>query len=284
MLCSGTNPGIFGAQCAGQTTYDYNARGDLVAVNDLSNALNNVSYAWDARDRMTGATVGAQSVQFQYDDGGHRIQQTAGTQTTNYLWDQFSPYGDVIQESDGTGAPTASYVLGGAELLTQTRGTTTSYYLHDGQNSARTVTDVTGSVTDTYLYDAYGNTQAKSGATVNSYQYTGQQFDASTGLYDLRARYYDAVVGRFASWDPFIENITDPGQVDRYGYSKANPVIDSDPSGAATAEAALPQTFSRSCSNNANLRSINCCGLRNFVLDQLCVGLGKSVCSVTRSR
>ncbi len=196
VLCSGASSAVFVGRCAGQTTYDYNARGDLIAVNDLSNALNNVSYAWDARDRMTGATVGAQTVQYQYDDGGHRTQQTAGTQTTNYLWDQFSPYGDVIQESDGTGAPTASYVLGDTELLTQTRGTTTNYYLHDGQNSVRALTDVSGNVTDSYLYDAFGNTRAKTSTTVNSYQYTGQQFDSMTGLYDLRARYYN-----FKKWD-----------------------------------------------------------------------------------
>ena len=231
MLCSDANPGIFGAQCAGQTTYDYNARGDLIAVNDLSNALNNVSYAWDARDRLSGATVGAQTVQFQYDDGGHRIQQTAGAQTTNYLWDQFSPYGDVIQESDGTGAPTVNYVLGDTELLTQTRGTTTNYYLHDGQNSVRTLTDVMGSVTDSYLYDAYGNTRAKTGTTVNWYQYTGEQLDSAIGLYSLRARYYNTWVGNFSSRDPFTSNLIDPNQINLYSYSANNPINRYDPSG-----------------------------------------------------
>ena len=93
VIGSGDSTAVPMGHFAGQTTYDYNARGDLVAVNDLSNALNNVSYAWDARDRMTGATVGAQTVQFQYDDGGHRTQQTAGTQTTNYLWASFHPTG-----------------------------------------------------------------------------------------------------------------------------------------------------------------------------------------------
>ena len=112
----------------------------------------------------------------------------------------------MIQESDGTGAPTASYVLGDTELLTQTRGTTTNYYLHDGQNSVRALTDVTGNITDSYLYDAYGNSSnTRQGATVNPYQYTGQQFDSMTGLYDLRARYYNFKNGTFLSRDPELD-------------------------------------------------------------------------------
>ena len=43
------------------------------------------------------------------------MQQTVGTQTTDYLWDETSPYGDVVYET--TGASTTSYVLGGTELL-----------------------------------------------------------------------------------------------------------------------------------------------------------------------
>jgi len=41
-----------------------------------------------------------------------------------------------------------------------------------------------------------------SGASDNPYLYTGQQFDALTGLYSLRARYYDPALGRFLSRDP----------------------------------------------------------------------------------
>jgi len=66
---------------------------------------------------------------------------------------------------------------------------------------------------------------------VNPYQYTGQQFDQATGLYDLRARYYDLNVGRFTSRDEFENNKTDPYQIDRYGYSGTNPINKYDPSG-----------------------------------------------------
>lgn len=104
--------------------------------------------------------------------------------------DEASPNGDVVLETNGSGAPQASYVLGADEVLAQTRSGTTSYYLDDGQGSVRLLTNSSGAVTDSYTYDAFGDLLSSSGSTINPYRYTGQQFDSLTGLYDLRARYY----------------------------------------------------------------------------------------------
>jgi RHS repeat-associated protein len=92
-------------------------------------------------------------------------------------------------------------VASGNELLAQTRSGTTSYYLDDGQGNVRLLTNSSGAVTDSYTYDAFGNTQSSTGSTGNAYRYTSQQFDSLTGLYDLRARYYDSSTGRFSSRD-----------------------------------------------------------------------------------
>ena len=39
------------------------------------------------------------------------------------------------------------------------------------------------------------------GSTKNCYRYCGEQFDETTGLYYLRARYMDTSTGRFISQD-----------------------------------------------------------------------------------
>jgi RHS repeat-associated protein len=44
---------------------------------------------------------------------------------------------------------------------------------------------------------------ASSGSLVNSFRYTGREFDPETSLYYYRARYYDPVAGRFLREDPF---------------------------------------------------------------------------------
>ena len=156
------------------------------------------------------------SVVYTYDADGRRIQQNIDSQITNYLWDETSPYGDVILETDGSGAALASYVLGGAELLSQTRDGTTSYYLPDGQGNIRALTDDSGYVTDTYAYSAFGEVLSRTGSTVNPYQYTSQQFDVLTGLYSLRARYYDPAIGRFLTRDIYPYNLSVPSELNTY--------------------------------------------------------------------
>src|SRR5262249_30813136 len=143
--------------------------------------------------------------------------QAISSQVTNHLWDEQSTYGNVILETDASNNIQASYLLGNDQLISQKRGTTTSYFLPDAQGSTRALTDASGTVTDTYRYDAFGKLANQTGSsTVNSYLYTGQQFDSLTGLYDLRARYYDAAIGRFLSRDTAGVNYQNPVELNRY--------------------------------------------------------------------
>ena len=141
-------------------------------------------------------------------------------------------YGDVVVETDGTSTPVASYVLAGNQILSQERGSTTHYFLPDAQGSTRNLTDATGAVTDTYRYTAYGELYDQSGlSTTNNYRYTGQQYDSLTGLYSLRARYYDPGTGRFLTRDTWPLDTFNPVELNRYQYGMSNPVTFGDPSG-----------------------------------------------------
>ena len=154
---------------------------------------------------------------------------------TNYLWDETSAYGDVVTETDGSGAIQASYVLGGTELLAQVRGSgagaTASYVLPDGQGSVRALANSAGSITDTYRYDAYGTQTSSTGTTPNPYRYDGQRLDDGTGLYQLRARSYDPGSGRFLSRDTAALAVGSPAELNRYAYAHDDPVDAVDPSG-----------------------------------------------------
>ncbi len=211
---------------AGSAQYQYDSRGNLTSVTNGSNITN---YAWSAADRLATVTGPSSTVQYTYDADGRRVQQSVNSQTTNYLWDEASPYGDVVSETSG--GNTTSYVLGGTELLSQTRSGVTGYYLHDGQGSVRDLTNSTGSITDTYAYTAFGKIYNQTGSTVNNYLYTGQQFDSLTGLYDLRARYYSPPTGQFVSRDTFGYGLSNPSQLNRYIYGMDNPVNAIDPLG-----------------------------------------------------
>jgi RHS repeat-associated protein len=123
-----------------------------------------------------------------------------------------------------------SYVYDPMGVLSQTGSNQTLYLLKDVKHSTRLVTNASGSMTSTYYYNAFGELQ-NAGTLETKYLYTGQQFDESTGLYSLRARYYNPAEGRFQSRDTWAYNMQNPIELNRYVYTANNPVNWSDPSG-----------------------------------------------------
>ena len=71
------------------------------------------------------------------------------------------------------------------------------YYHADGLGSITEITDESGAIVRAYAYDAFGRIIAETGTIENPYAYTGREFDAESGLYFYRARYYNAEMGRF---------------------------------------------------------------------------------------
>ena len=165
----------------------------------------------------------------------------AGTRTakitdgvlTYYLVDTGGVLSQVLAELDHTGA-LITYYTRGSEIISISRPGEKHYYLNDGHGSVRALSDTDGQVTDTYLYDAFGNLLSKTGTTANDFLYTGEQYDANTGFYYLRARYMNPSTGTFTSPDAYAGTIFDPVSLHKYLYANANPVMNRDPSGYST--------------------------------------------------
>ena len=64
----------------------------------------------------------------------------------------------------------------------------------------------------------------------NPIKYAGEYYDDELGMYYLRARYYDPMVGRFISRD-IKEGDISPLDMNRYVYCRNNPVKYVDTSG-----------------------------------------------------
>lgn len=171
---------------------------------------------------------------YTYDYEGNRTSKTTRrsdgkTEYVKYLNDN-SALTNVLAEVDSNGNVKAYYTIGD-DLLSQERNGKVSVYLYDGHGSVVGLTDENGVVTDTYSYDAFGNLLRSTGTTANNYRYCGEQFDDTTGLYYLRARYMDTSTGRFISQDTYQGDINDPVSLHKYLYADANPVTYCDPSG-----------------------------------------------------
>lgn len=153
---------------------------------------------------------------------------------TNYIWDVEND--NVLMETDENDTTTAVYTNEPDEfrnLLSQRRGTASSYYHYDGIGSTRELTSTTENTTDTYIYTAFGEAVAITGTTINPFRYVGAfgyYHDPETADYYIRARTYRPAIARWTSLDPsqFIDGIN------RYVYVHNLPTSDLDPGGRLT--------------------------------------------------
>ncbi len=109
-----------------------------------------------------------------------------------------------------------------------------TYYFHRNHiNSSSLVTDSGGNEVTRMVYLPFGEiSQPNSWGndTVTS-KFTGQEYDAETGLYAFGARYYDPAIGRFVSADTSVPNVEDSQSFNRYTYARDNPIVYTDPTG-----------------------------------------------------
>jgi len=129
-----------------------------------------------------------------------RIRKSVPLGTTNYLYDGFN----VVEEVDNSGNVLSRYTQGSHvdEWLAGLQSGTIAYYEQDGLDSVTSLSNSAGALANTYAYDSFGKTTTSTGTITNSFQYTGREFDAESGLYFYRARYYDSNDGRFIFEDP----------------------------------------------------------------------------------
>lgn len=205
-------------------------------ANGNQTAAGPVTYAYDRADRVRSATVGAVSETYSYSGDGMRVRSTTGSaanQVSNWLWDRAFNVPQLALERDGNNALVRSYRYG-ADLLTQTSGSTTVGYLHDAIGSVTDVTGSTGASLSWQEYYPYGQVRTAgfgAGApSVQPFGFAGEQRDAVTGLYHLRARQYDPSAGRFLTTDPLEPDVFSPYRSE-YLYANGNPTNLIDPTG-----------------------------------------------------
>ena len=175
--------------------YAYDANGNL--TKDLNKGITDIQYNCLNLPSVVTFSDGS-TITYTYAADGtklktvHKIGGT--TTTTDYC-------GNVIYEN------------GVQKLLLTEEGYVTlsdskyHYYLKDHQGNNRVVINQSGTVEETNHYYPFGGVFASTG-NAQPYKYNGKEYDSKKGLnwYDYGARHYDAVLGRFTTVDPSVEN------------------------------------------------------------------------------
>lgn len=223
------------------STYEYDAINRLVST---QNAQGVVRYAYDSRgnrmeisengfkvptlgtleyndwDQLSNYSKGSSSTGYVYDAEGLRTEKISSQGITRY---HCNINGQVIAESNGSNQVTAQIIWGHKPLARKTGGQY-YYYLYNGHGDVIGLIDETGNVVNSYAYDEWGNILSCQEQISNPIKYAGEYYDEESGLYYLRARYYDPAQGRFISKDSNEGNLIKPLSINQYSYCSDNPV------------------------------------------------------------
>ncbi|HCU52466.1 MAG TPA: hypothetical protein DGG94_22180 [Micromonosporaceae bacterium] len=217
---------------AGADQFDYDANGCLISRPGMT-------LEFDAREMLRRVTrADGMVIEFSYDHSARRLRKRtiegAVQNDTIYIGESFEV------RPDGSTERQVCDPDGGAILVVR-NGVAQRTLFKDRLGSVIAVRDAsTGTVREVH-YSAYGQPLPGNGpdADLGDVLFAGRRFDRETGLYYLRMRYYDPVLGRFISADPLavIDAKTArirPLALNPYVYALDNPLRFTDVNGLWT--------------------------------------------------
>ena len=214
-------------QSAGPTTFTFDNNGNMTSKIEAGVAT---AYVYDFENRLV--SVGNVS-QYFYNGEGVRFQKIENGKTTRYVVDTNRDLSQVLCETDATGVIAAYYVYGVGLAYKVDPNGTHYYYSFDPLGSTIAMTDDGKNVVNSYAYDPFGKVTNSVEGTANPFQFVGQfgVMQEVNGIVFMRARFYDAAIGRFLSIDPVPQQLVTTQDLNLFAYGVNNPVRNIDPQG-----------------------------------------------------
>lgn len=210
------------------TTWTYDLEGNALCQGPLGNPCSGRQFTWDGLGRLTSVSnAGTTLATFSYDALGRRIRKSASGTAEWYAHEGSQIILDVDSATNAVKVEYAWYP-GIDNLLGLKTAAVTAVALTDPNiGTIRGLAHFNGgNLIKRYAEDVWGDVVADTGLKVR-FKFAGREFDQETGLYYMRARFYDPAIGRFLSEDP----IGIAGGLNLYAYAGNDPVNSSDPFG-----------------------------------------------------
>lgn len=217
-------------QSFGVYTFTHDLDGNIVQKYNASTGENK-QFEWSAEGRLARVLVNdVERVRYDYNPTGLLVRRwTNGTLDRHFLWDQ----GHLLAELDGTatqrigeyaylpGADRPLAVITGGQSIVAVR-----YAVRDEVGNV--IGLLNGTVIDQQVaYDDWG-VPTVTGSADNRLLFKGLLWESNyTGMYYVRARWYDPELGRFISEDP--QGISEG--TNYYAFAGSDPINGSDPTG-----------------------------------------------------
>jgi RHS repeat-associated protein len=187
------------------------------------------SFAWDGENRLIEvASNSVTVVQNHYDYMSRRIMKATATQTNTYLYDGWN----LLAETTGS---STNYYIWGLDLSQSMQGAGGVGGLlmavldgdaycpgFDANGNVTDYTDASGTTVARYEYDPFGKVSAQSGSMADDfvYRFSTKYADDETGLVYYGYRYLNPDVGRWINRDPIVED----GGMNLYGFAANSPL------------------------------------------------------------
>ena len=214
--------------------YTTDARGNRVAEIVGTDVT---SYGWTLDNKLSSVTLPGSivpDVEYGYSASGLLSQRSESSTTKTFFWDESTSIPTLIEDGENL------YVYGieSNPSIQIDESTDEITYLHgDERGSIIAATDDVGELLWTRAYDEYGAIVTETPQVTpasdfeTNFGYAGEWQDPTTGLYNLRARWYEPETASFLSQDPALL-ATGEG----YSYGSGDPLRHTDPLGLYSQE------------------------------------------------
>ncbi|GGG17660.1 RHS repeat domain-containing protein [Paenibacillus aceti] len=223
----------------GQIKYVYDEQGNRqqrsTTFDEEQPSTKQTHYSYNAANMLNGFSDKEEGTEYSYTyyADGLRATKMGTNERVRYVYLNGNVIEELNLDSDGNVTGVKARNIWGNELLYRedNNSNKAGYYLYNGHGDVIQINDSAGTMLNSYEYDTWGKITSMVESMSNPYRYTGQYYDDESGLYYLRARYYDPVDGRFVSEDTYKGTLTNPLTLNLYTYVQNNPLRYIDPSG-----------------------------------------------------